>query len=102
MREQRVKCIVDCFCDGEGSAKIGNTIWRWEFHEYMGPTFYRGKKSDTPVDPPARSPVWDAFNEWLWAYHTHKGHHDRLKNMARWYTPKANRLPQPVIETNQC
>lgn len=84
------------FIDAEGSAQVGSTFWRWEFHEYMGPTFYRGKKSEKPVSPSEKSPVWDHFNAWLLEHFTAKNNKRALEAMSQWYEPGKGRKPLTV------
>jgi hypothetical protein len=56
---------VCCLADGEGQSKDGR--WRWEFHEYLGPTFVTkdGKMRKCPGE---RHPVWREFESWLKEY----------------------------------
>ncbi len=59
--------IVCDFTHGEGSAVVNKREWRWEFHDYLGPTFLR--KDGVPLSnqmPPQA--VWDAFDLWLRQY----------------------------------
>jgi hypothetical protein len=50
---------------GEGVDRNGK-IWRWEFHEWMGPSFLR-KDWETFLkrQPGEGSPAWEVFNKWL-------------------------------------
>lgn len=55
--------------DGEGSAVVNGRTYRWEFHEYCGPTFLR--KDGEPwkrICPGENHPVWDEFEKWLKKY----------------------------------
>jgi len=40
----------------------GAKVW-CEFHNYLGPAFYRGEKSNTPIENPSRK-TWKAFSAW--------------------------------------
>ena len=75
-----------CLCDAEGSAKVGTRLWRWEFHEYLGPTFV-DKDGNSVKCPGENHPVWHAFNAWLWDYYTKKKNRKALAAMAAWYRP---------------
>lgn len=88
MSARNARIIIDCFCDAEGSAKVGNRIWRWEFHEFLGPTFV-DKKGNSVNSPSEHSPVWNAFNDWLWKYYTEKKNIKALAAMRAWYPRKA-------------
>ena len=50
---------------------IAGKKWRWEFHNYLGPTFLKADW-ETPLvhQPNENHPVWDRFNEWLKQYQT--------------------------------
>lgn len=54
--------------DGEGSAIVNGRLWRWEFHEYCGPTFLRKDGEARKHIPKENHPVWDAFEKWLKKY----------------------------------
>lgn len=56
------------FVDAEGSAIVRGKEWRWEFHEYLGPTFLRKNGDPLTRQPSGRHPVWDAFAKWLKEY----------------------------------
>lgn len=89
------RIIVDCFVDGEGSAVVRGRTWRWEFHEYLGPTFVN-KKGQSIDYPPEGSPVWDAFNDWLWGHYTAKKNTKALAAMRAWYRPKSPPKQSPT------
>lgn len=57
-------CFID-YADGEGSAVVNGRTWRWEFHEYCGPSFMN--KDGAPILrlPSEHHPVWIAFGDWL-------------------------------------
>lgn len=56
------------FVDAEHTVKIGRRTWRWEFHEYLGPTFLDHRGEPLKRQPPEGSPVWPVFNAWLQEY----------------------------------
>ena len=58
---------------GEGEVVIAGKTWRWEFHDYLGPTFLKADW-ETPLvhQPNPKHPVWDRFGEWLVEYKAEK------------------------------
>lgn len=53
--------------DGEGSCQIGKQKYRWEFHEFCGPTFFvNGSRNFW--NPGEKHPVWDHFYKWMKRY----------------------------------
>lgn len=60
---------VCSFRDATGSCVIVGKTWRWEFHDYLGPTFLKADW-DTPLvrQPGEKHPVWDHFDAWLKEY----------------------------------
>jgi len=40
----------------------GAKVW-CEFHNYLGPTFFRSEKASVPIDNPSRK-TWQAFKAW--------------------------------------
>lgn len=60
-----VSAIVCSLVDGEGQSKDGR--WRWEFHDYLGPTFVT-KAGKMRAFPGERHPVWREFEAWLKEY----------------------------------
>jgi hypothetical protein len=54
--------------DSYGECVIAGKTWRWEFHNYLGPTFLRKDGEMLKNQPSERHPVWDKFNEWLTEY----------------------------------
>ena len=60
-------CFID-YHDGEGSANIGGKKYRWEFHEYLGPTFLRKDGEPLVRQPSEKHPVWKEFDKWLVKY----------------------------------
>lgn len=65
-------CLID-YHDGEGSAVVNGRTWRWDFHDYCGPTFLRKDGEPMRRFPSENNPVWDAFSEW------HKIYKERRK-----------------------
>lgn len=63
-----MKMIVCSLIDAEGSCKIAGKEWRWEFHEYLGPTFVTKAGEPLKNQPSEKHPVWDRFSEWLTEY----------------------------------
>lgn len=51
--------------DGEGSAVVNGRTWRWDFHEYLGPTFVNKHGEMLKRQPGPRNPVWPAFEQWV-------------------------------------
>ena len=52
-----------------GSTVIAGKTWRWEFHDYLGPTFLKADWETPLVNQPSeKHPVWDRFDEWLKDY----------------------------------
>lgn len=60
-------CFID-YSDGEGSATIKGRTYRWDWHEYLGPTFIRADGEALKRQPGASHPVWPHFDEWMKAY----------------------------------
>lgn len=56
-------CFID-YHDGKGSCVIGKTKYRWEFHHYCGPAFFRGDKGTKEIFPGEKHPVWPFFEAW--------------------------------------
>ena len=69
------KVFID-YPDAEGSAIVNGRVWRWEFHDYLGPTFLKKNGDPRECQCPIVKAVWDAFDKWLKRY-------DRKKKMAR-------------------
>lgn len=61
--------IVDSFVDGEGGAVVAGKLWKWEFHEYLGPTFLNVRTGQPKKYPPEKHPIWAAFDAWLKEYY---------------------------------
>jgi hypothetical protein len=40
------------------------TVWRFDFHKYLGPTFLRKDGEPRTRPPGERNPVWDAYGLW--------------------------------------
>lgn len=53
-------CGADKFAD---LAPYGAKVWV-EYHNYLGPTFYRSGRMLTPIRVPSRK-TWDAFDKWF-------------------------------------
>lgn len=87
----RVSAIIDSFCEAEGTAKVGGRIWRWEFHHFLGPTFV-DKNGNSVRLPAENSPVWEAFNAWLWQHYTARNDRRALAAMGKWYRPKEGQV----------
>ena len=64
---------ICCFIDAEGQSPCGR--YRWEFHEYLGPTFLTPKTGEPMKNQPVSEnwPGWRYFNEWLVQYRATKG-----------------------------
>lgn len=60
-------CFID-YADGEGQAVVNGRVWRWEFHEYCGPTFLRADGEPRKCQCPTVEAVWRAFEKWHRAY----------------------------------
>lgn len=58
-----VICTADRFVSLE---PYGAKVW-CEFHNYLGPTFYRSENAIKPIEWPSRK-TWDAFGRWLEEY----------------------------------
>jgi hypothetical protein len=52
-------CCADHFVSLEA---FGAKVW-CEFHNYLGPTFYRSKNAIAVIDTPSRK-TWKAFSAW--------------------------------------
>jgi hypothetical protein len=61
----RVGAAIVTVSDGEGSAVVQGRTWRWDFHEYLGPTFVDKHGNMLKRQPGENHPVWDAFATWL-------------------------------------
>lgn len=64
-------CFID-YSDGEGRAVVNGKEWRWDFHEYCGPTFYNKDGEPRKNFPSENHPVWKSFNKWLRKYEKEK------------------------------
>lgn len=61
------KSIVICTADTFVSLEpYGAKVW-CEFHNYLGPTFYRSESATKPIETPSKK-TWDAFGLWLTEY----------------------------------
>lgn len=56
-------CFVD-YADAEGSAVVNGRVWRWEFHEYLGPGWLKKDGNPKKCQCPTIKAVWDAFEKW--------------------------------------
>lgn len=56
-------CIVTV-SDGYGEAVINGIKWRWDWHNYCGPTFVNKDGSDRKRMPGENHPVWKAIQKW--------------------------------------
>ena len=52
------------YADAEGSAVVNGRVWRWEFHEWCGPSFLRKDGEPRKCQCPTVKAVWDAFEKW--------------------------------------
>ena len=52
------------YADGWGEAVVNGRLWRWEFHDYLGPTFLRKDGEPRKCQCPTVPAVWDAFAAW--------------------------------------
>lgn len=77
---------ICCLVHAEGSTIVNGRKWRWEFHNYLGPTFL-DRKGESIASPPENHPVWKEFNAWLWNYFILTKQKDRLERMRTWYKP---------------
>lgn len=68
MAGMRIGNMCIDYHDGEGSAVVNGREWRWEFHEYCGPTFLRKDGEPLKRFPSEKHPVWDEFDKWLKLY----------------------------------
>ena len=53
------------FPDSYGEAIVNGRLWRWEFHNYLGPTFLKKNGEPRKCQYPKSKDVWAAFSEWL-------------------------------------
>ena len=66
------KVFID-YPDAEGSAIVNGRVWRWEWHDYLGPTFLKKDGNPRKCQCPTVKAVWDAFEKWLKRYVRKKG-----------------------------
>lgn len=55
-------CFID-FADAEGSATVNGKVWRWEYHNFLGPTFVLANGEARKCQNPPKA-VWAAFEKW--------------------------------------
>lgn len=60
-----MRIFYDSFIDATGSATVNGKEYRWEFHEYLGPTFIGKRGEPLKWQPGSRHPVWTVFHQWL-------------------------------------
>jgi hypothetical protein len=60
------RCFID-YADAEGGAVVNGRVWRWEFHEYLGPTFLKKNGEPRKCQNPQKA-VWNAFGKWFREY----------------------------------
>lgn len=60
-------CFID-YADAYGEAVVNGRVWRWEYHNYLGPTFLRKDGEPRKCQCPTIDAVWDAFQVWLKKY----------------------------------
>jgi hypothetical protein len=77
------RCFID-YADGEGSVMVNGRLWRWTFHEYLGPVFIRKDGEPRRCQWPTQKAVWTAFEAWLKKY-----------NSAKRRFPTADRAGEP-------
>ncbi len=65
------RCFVD-YADGEGEAVVNGRKWRWEFHDFCGPSFLKKNGDPRDCQPGEKHPVWKAFNKWFKKYEKSK------------------------------
>ena len=46
---------------------INGKVWRWEFHDYLGPGFLRKDGELLKDQPKENSPAWDPFYDWYYS-----------------------------------
>jgi len=76
-------CFID-YADAYHEVTIGRTVWRWDFHDYLGPTFLKANGEPRKCQCPTVKSLWEEFNAWL---ETHK----KAKQTAK--TPCPSRHP---------
>ena len=64
-------CFID-YQDGDGEAVVNGRLWRWTFHDYLGPTFLRGNGEPRVCQCPTVKAVWTAFEAWLESHNKRK------------------------------
>jgi len=64
-------CIITV-SDGEGSAVVSGRTWRWDFHDYLGPTFVDRHGNMLKRQPGENHPIWKPFAAWVKAYDARK------------------------------
>lgn len=75
--------IICSMCEAEGSTYYRGRTWRWEYHSYCGPTFV-DKDGNSVKCPPEKSPVWFAFNLWLYEYFKKRKDMRGMRAMEEW------------------
>lgn len=53
------------FPDAFGQGRHKGRVYRWEFHNYLGPLFLRKDGEPMVRQPGQRSGAWVPFNRWL-------------------------------------
>jgi hypothetical protein len=65
-------CFID-YADAYGEAMVRGTVWRWSYHEYLGPLWLKKDGSFRECQCPTNKAVWRAFDRWLREYNKLKG-----------------------------
>lgn len=60
-------CFID-YADAFAQVDVDGKTWRWEFHDYLGPTFLKKNGEPRKCQFPTNKKVWAAFNKWLKEY----------------------------------
>jgi len=53
------------FPDDYGEAMVNGRMWRWDFHNHLGPTFLKKNHDFRKKQPSEKCPVWREFYKWL-------------------------------------
>jgi hypothetical protein len=56
-------CVVS-MPDDYGQARVNGQVWRWDWHNYLGPIFLNKDGSDKKRQPGPKHPVWRAVARW--------------------------------------
>lgn len=75
-------CFID-YEDGEGSAIVNGSEWRWTFREWGGPTFLKKDGEMKKCQCPTNKKVWAAFYVWLLEYYREKKDEKGMENVEK-------------------